>query len=90
MYAPDGLTSIVIVRQTNSGAPANADFCKSTKQKFGLTMPVLLDPTGVFGTPYGDSNGMNIVLDSDLTITFKKKYASDSEVEAAIESALAK
>lgn len=84
----DGLTSIFIVRETNTGQPATEAYCKATRDKFGLTMPVLMDPTGAFGGPWKDSNALNIVLDGSLTITFKKKYASDPEVDAAIEAAL--
>ena len=77
--------------EDNSGTPANAAFCASVRDQYGLTMPVLYDPDGVLPTALGISGGVNswsIVLAEGAVIKLKKKYASNAAVKAAIEAEL--
>jgi len=73
-----------------SGAPPTSTYCNQIKAQYGLTFPVLYDPTGVFTSTFGfaGKNEQNLVLKEGGEIVFKGRYSNQSTVLDSIETAL--
>lgn len=86
---PAGAKMWFVVSATAEFGDPTADYCRTVRDRFGLTMTVLFDPTGAAQTALGiRDNDEAVVLDSALRIAFSDQYASLAEIEAAIESVL--
>jgi len=69
--------------------PADAADCAEIRERYGIHMPVLIDPTGAFQSQFGvTSNEVHIVLTEGAVIGWKGHYAGD-QVEDRIEAAFA-
>jgi hypothetical protein len=76
------------VESASSGVPTAA-LCQKIKDKGGLTMPVLYDPTGLMKSQLGaTANHMHFVLDPALVIAHKEHYGSSGNAAAAIDALL--
>ena len=74
--------------ESSSGSAANAGLCNAIRDEYGLTMTVVMDPTGATEA-YG-SNDLFMVTDAEAVITFKRRFASELAVQDAIERELAR
>ena len=80
---------MVISADAGFGRPDAAD-CAEIRSRYGVTMPVLFDPTGAFQTAFGvAANEINIVLSEGARIEWVGHYAS-SEVDSRITEVLAR
>lgn len=78
-----------VVNETNLGATPDAAYCTGTMESFGLTIPVLFDPTGGFASAFGiASNDSTIVLNAELQIIDKGQYRAPDTVFADIDELL--
>jgi hypothetical protein len=79
-----------VINETNTFIQPDASYCSGTAERFGLTMPVLFDPTGGFASAFGVANNdSTIVLDSELRIVDKGQYRSAESVFSDIDALLA-
>ena len=71
------------------GSPPTATYCKQIRDDYGLTFPVLYDPSGTFTSTFGfaGKNEQNLVLKQGGEIIFKDRYKGD-EVKSALEAVL--
>lgn len=91
MYKSQGYQQYMIIGAASGfGSVPTSTYCKTVRAQYGLTFPVLYDPTGAFKAAYGffAPNELNVVLDQGGEIVFKGHYSSQSSVQAAIEGAL--
>ncbi|MFT7578959.1 MAG: hypothetical protein ACI9MR_000621 [Myxococcota bacterium] len=67
----------VVITENNSGSPPNAAYCRAIRDAFGLTMPVLYDPTGEFlsAAGLGSPNAWGVVTSEGVVIENKSKYS---------------
>lgn len=81
---------MVIGDAAGFGSPPTASYCKQIKQQYGLTFPVLYDPTGKLAAAYGygAENERNFVFSQGSVIEFIGHYSSQSTVDAKIASIL--
>ncbi len=71
------------------GAPSQAT-CAEIRDRYGLTMPVLFDPTGALQTGLDiDSNAQNVVFTRGMRIDWVGKFA-EAEVASRIDAAFAR
>lgn len=73
----------VISADSSFGAPSQ-ELCREITERYGLSMPVLFDPTGALQTTLGiDPNSQDVVFSRGMRIEWIGKYAGD-EVQAQI------
>ena len=89
MYKNQGYKQYLLINAAQSGPPTST-YCAQVRDQYGLTFPVLYDPTGAFTNAYGfaGANEQNLVIKAGGEIVLNKRYASQSEVQQAIEGAL--
>lgn len=90
-YKAQGYKQYLLINDASGfGSKPTSTYCKQIRDMYGLTFPVLFDPTGAFTAAYGftGSNEQNIVLDEGGVIIYKKRYANQNEVKTVIEGAL--
>jgi peroxiredoxin len=88
--ADSGLGAYFVINQNTSAAVPDATYCAGTRDRFGLTMPVLFDPTGRFHSTLGmAANDSSIVIDSDFEVIATGQYRSTSSVFADVDALLA-
>lgn len=79
----------VVSATRDFGAPSQTT-CAEIRDRYGLTMPVLFDPTGALQTGLDiDSNAQNVVFTRGMRIDWVGKYA-ESEVASRIEAAFSR
>ena len=88
-YKDQGYKQYLLINAGTSGPPTSS-YCKQVRDQYGLTFPVLFDPTGAFTQTYGFAGGneQNLVLKEGGEIVFKGRYSSQNSVKQAIEGAL--
>lgn len=69
-----------IIAETNFGTDPDSQYCAQVRDAFGLTMPVLYDPTGSALTQFvsGGKNDWSFVLDAAGVTQLKQKYAGSA------------
>lgn len=83
-YRDQGLSGVVVVTADASYDAPTAELCAEVRDRYGLTMPVLFDPTGAL--PSGldvRSNAVNVLFSEGMRIEWKGRYA-ESEVGGRI------
>ena len=82
---------VMVISQTGSfGVPTSA-YCKEVRSQYGLTFPVLYDPTGQLGGALGygsNSNDRSTVLSEGMVIEFQGKFANQNSVQGTLEGLL--
>jgi len=81
-----GVTAWNILLEDWTGNPATPKFCKEWKDKYGLTMPVLIDPKGKTAFLFKENAvPLNFILDEQMTIRWLRYGFIDHwEVEAQL------
>lgn len=81
-----------VITDPSGGASMDADYCRTVRDNFGLSMPVLLDASRTLPAHIGENsvNDWHVVLDASGSIVHKAKYASGaSGAASAINTLLA-
>jgi len=88
-HQPDGLEAyIVIAANADYGAP-DAELCAAVRERYGFTMPVLYDSTGVFASTLDvPTNDYNLIMSRGMRMVYEARY-DDSTVEAELAAAFA-
>lgn len=87
-FAGDGLGAWMVISADASFDSPDATDCAEIRDRYGISMPVLIDPDGVLQRTFGvASNEVHIVLSRGARIEWIGHYAGD-EVESRIESVL--
>jgi hypothetical protein len=73
-FGPQGLALLVVISGQPSGAPASLEYCAKVRTKYDLGEHAVCDPDDVL-LAYG-KNALVLLLDADLTLSFKKVVAS--------------
>lgn len=77
-----------VISEDSGFAPADAEDCAAIRDRYGLRMPVLYDPTGAFQDAFDvPANEVHVVLRRGAVIDWKGRYAGD-EVESRIEAVI--
>jgi len=77
-YAEHNVRVVVAIVQNNDGAAADATFCSGWTDQYGLTNPVLLDPSQDTQIYFpGDALPANLIVDNTGTIVHREYGASD-------------
>jgi len=90
-YSGDGLVILQALFENNAGKPADSLFCRSWREEYGLTYPVLVDPEKIFSDYYlvpGETAGtpLSVILDSEMVISLKHEGdISNSILERIVE-----
>ncbi len=88
--AGESFGAYFVINQDSSFAAPDATYCSGTAEAYGLTMPVLFDPTGGFASALSmATNDSTMVLGAELTILNKGQYESPTSVFATIDAILA-
>ena len=89
-FKDQSYSQILVILAGASGPPTTA-YCTQIKADYGLTYPVVIDPTGQLKNVLGLSGDSHhsIVLGSGGSIVFNEKYANQMSVDAAIQNTLA-
>lgn len=96
IYEPNkgkGLQVISILFEDSKSLPATQAFCKQWRSDFGLTSPVLYDPTfkmQPYFTELSSSTPVNMLVDADFRIVYKRSGEAPSDLGQTIQSELAK
>lgn len=64
---------------------ADETYCQQKRTQYGLTMPVLIDPTNALALP---DNDIDIVLERGMGIVLRRQYGPESAVTDAIDEVL--
>jgi hypothetical protein len=85
-FKDDGYQQYLLIQQGSSfGAPATAALCKQIRQKYGLTFPVLYDPTTKLKQLYqGKFNEMNYVVGAGAKLLHKGQYTPSGTIESLL------
>jgi len=88
-HREQGLQALVVVTADSSYDAPTAELCAEVQERYGLTMPVLYDPTGAFASALEvQSNAVDIVFSSGVEIEWKGRYDSadvDGQITAVLE-----
>ena len=85
-FASESFAAWMIVSEDAALTAADAADCAAVRDRYGIEMPVLYDPTGAFQTAFGvPSNEVHVVLRRGAVIDWVGHYAGD-EVEGRIAS----
>ena len=84
-------SQLLVILAAPSGPPTTA-YCSQVKAEYGLTYPVVIDPTGQLkdALALSGNNHHSIVLGAGGEIVLKQQYGIQSEVMITIEEELAK
>ncbi len=79
-----------VITDPSGGASMTAEYCRTVRDNFGLTMPVLLDTSRTLPAHIGESsvNDWHVVLNADGDVVHKAKYASGASGAASAINAL--
>ncbi len=71
-----------VVMENSSFFPATSGLCAQIRAAYGLTMPVLIDPSGTIPTDLnlGGKNHRNVVLKEGMLIHHKQTYGDAAVV----------
>lgn len=86
-YADYDLGAFFVVLENDQYAPATAQDCLDTQTRFGLTMPVVINPGGDLPDALGMPVGAVDVVTRCGHVTTKEEYLNDDDARAAIDSA---
>lgn len=96
VYGPNkgkGLQVISILFEDSQSLPATKAFCQQWRSTYGLTSPVLYDPTFKM-QPYfaelSSSTPVNMLVDQDFTIVYKRSGEAPSDLQQTIDAGLSK
>lgn len=74
------------------GGPPTAAYCKTIRDGYELTMPVLYDPTGkmpaAFGYKASNANDRSFVLRRGARLALMEQHADQTEVDALLDALL--
>jgi len=88
-YRDQGLQALVVVSADASYDAPTAELCAEVKERYGLTMPVLYDPTGALQSGLDvPSNAVDVVFSPGVQIAWKGRYDSadvDGQIAAVLE-----
>lgn len=71
------------------GQPPTATTCAETRDLWGLTMPVVYDPTGQLNTDFSMAiNGSYLVMETGGVITKTGQHPNNTSLSADIQAAL--
>jgi len=90
-YGPDGLEVMVILPEDNSTDPATKAFCEQWQADYGLSFPVVIDPTKKVSGPFltgGAQYPVVMLVDKDFKIQYKQTGANDPDLETLIQAYL--
>jgi peroxiredoxin len=83
----DAFAGWMVISETSDFGPPSAATCATIRDRYGIHMPVLFDPTGAMQDALGvPANEVQVVLTEGARIDWVGRYAG-SEVAARIESA---
>ena len=87
--ADESLGVYFVVNQNASFGSADEVYCSGIRDEFGLTMPVLYDPTGGFPTAMGmRANDSSVIIDGAFVVVESGQYRTPSSVWADIDELL--
>jgi hypothetical protein len=81
-----------VVRDDDGFAAATQAYCRSQRDRYGLTMTVLMDPDNKLGSTLfggGSTNDLALVLSHTGAILLNRRYAGETTVWQAVDDALA-
>lgn len=88
-HRDQGLQALVVVSADASYDAPTAELCAEVKDRYGLTMPVLYDPTGALQEGLDvASNAVDVVFSPGVRIEWKGRYDSaqvDDQISAVLE-----
>ena len=81
----------MVISQTPSATLPDATYCKQVRAQYGLTFPVLYDPTGIVAQTYqyGSVNERHWVIGLGNHLIHFGHYTSQSLIAALIDGLLA-
>ena len=83
---------IFVVKDDANYAAATQAYCSSQRNRYGLTMTVVMDPENRVGSALvgaGSTNDLAVVLSHTGTILFSRRYAGEAAAWKAVDEALA-
>lgn len=89
-YCERGLRVVQVLIEDEEGFPATRLFCNQWKERFGLTLPVLVDP--LFETRQyieAASTPLNMLVTPDGVIRYRKTGPMPADLDLEIEALLA-
>jgi thiol-disulfide isomerase/thioredoxin len=92
-FRDKGVQVISILFENGQHLPANVEFCKQWKGTYGLTSPVLVDPTfrlKPFFTNVSSSTPVILLVDDTFTIVYQRSGEAPKDLVQTIEAELAK
>ncbi len=85
-YSARGVEGYFVVSADGSFNAPTQSLCNEVRDRYGLTMPVLFDPTGALQTALGiNATAWNSLVQNGMVIDWKGKYA-EAEVEGELAS----
>ncbi|MEZ4466097.1 MAG: TlpA disulfide reductase family protein [bacterium] len=85
--AARGIQTWMIVSADDGFAAPDAADCRRYRDQYGLTLPVLYDAEGAFQRTWRvPANAVNVVLDAAGVVRFNRQFASDAQVDAALDA----
>lgn len=85
--AEDRFEMFFVVAENDEGGPADAAFCRTIRDQYGLSMPVLYQPEGLFPEALGiPPNELHIVMGPENRIRWLQHYGG-AGVRAALDLA---
>jgi len=84
-YSASGLTVITVLYEDASHNPADVAFAATWVSTYGLTHPVLADPTyEAYGLYFQGSQPSYVVFDRDMVIQYTGKGTAISTLESEV------
>ena len=82
---------IFVVKDDANFAAATQAYCRSQRDRYGLTMTVVMDPENRVGSALvggGSTNDLAVVLSHTGAILLNKRYGGEAAVWQAVDDAL--
>lgn len=80
---PDNSEWLFVIAERDDGSLPSLAYCEGIKEAYGLTMQVVIDPTGTFPDHIGVSspNSWHLVFDDAFEMVYRAKYDQDGALE---------
>jgi len=83
-YREQGLAGAVVITADASYDAPTAELCAAVRDRYGLTLPVLFDPTGALPSGLDVApNAVNVLFTEGVRVEWKGRY-QESEVEGRV------
>jgi hypothetical protein len=89
-FAGDGFAAYFVITQNGEFDEPDADYCAGIRERFGLEVPVLLDPNRALPEAVDSTFfDIDVVMGPGNEVLFTQQHALRDEVRDAIRAALA-